>query len=262
MYPILFSTPWFNVYSYGLLIALGYTLATIIILREAHRENLSVEAVFDMQLLQLIVGICGSRLLFVLEYSPDKLNFRDFLAFEQGGLTFYGAVISSFIFDLLYLKYRKIPFWTVMDCVGFGLPAGIALSRIGCFLNGCCYGTSCDYPWAMSFKTAGAGYYHPTQLYESLGGLIILFLLSKLRPYRRNRGEVFLACMASYGVIRFFIEFFRAENPIVMFGLTLAQIIGILVIIASFITWKKISASKNLRILPNLNSVALKSDHD
>ena len=76
MYPILFSTPWFNVYSYGLLIALGYTLGTVLILREARRDGLDANAIFDMLLLQLIVGICGSRLLFVLEYTPEKLNFR------------------------------------------------------------------------------------------------------------------------------------------------------------------------------------------
>ncbi|MBU1106296.1 MAG: prolipoprotein diacylglyceryl transferase [Candidatus Riflebacteria bacterium] len=258
MYPILFSTPWFNVYSYGLLIALGYTLGTVIILREAHRENLSVEAVFDMMLFQLIIGIFGSRLLFVLEYTPERLNLSNFFALEQGGLTFYGAVISSIIFDLLYLKYRKLPFWKVMDCVSFGLPAGIALARLGCLLNGCCYGTSCEYPWAMNFPAAGSVKCHPTQIYESIGALLIWLLLSKLRPYRRNYGEIFLAYIASYGLIRFLIEFFRAENPVVMAGLTMAQIIGILMVGASLIAWQRISASRNLRIMPEL----LKPDHD
>lgn len=261
MYPILFSTPWFNVYSYGLLIALGYTLGTILILREARREGLNTEAIFDMLLLQLVVGICGSRLLFVLEYTPGKLNFKDFFAFEQGGLTFYGAVISSLIFDLLYLKFRKLPFWKVMDCIGFGLPAGIALARLGCLLNGCCYGTSCDYPWAMTFPETGPGAHHPTQLYESLGALFIFFLLGQLRAYRRNYGEIFLTGMASYSVIRFFIEFVRAENPAVLAGLTMAQLIGILALAASIVAWKKISASKAMRVMPNLSAVEISPNH-
>ncbi|NLF95895.1 MAG: prolipoprotein diacylglyceryl transferase [Candidatus Riflebacteria bacterium] len=257
MYPILFSTPWFNVYSYGLLIALGYTLGTVLILREARRDGLDANAIFDMLLLQLIVGICGSRLLFVLEYTPEKLNFRDFFAFEQGGLTFYGAVISSIIFDLLYLKYRKMPFWRVIDCVGYGLPAGIALARIGCLLNGCCYGTSCSLPWAIRFANAGTGTYHPTQLYESLGALAIWYLLYRLRQWRRNYGEIFLACMASYGLLRFFIEFVRAENPVVVLGMTMAQIIGLLMIAAAFVAWKKIAASRSQRILPDQSPVEL-----
>ncbi|EKD83623.1 MAG: hypothetical protein ACD_39C00561G0003 [uncultured bacterium] len=262
MYPILFSTPWFNVYSYGLLIAIGYTLATILILREAQREELNVEAIFDMLLLQLIVGICGSRLLFILEYAPEKLNFKDFFAFEQGGLTFYGAVISSFIFDLLYLKFRKMHFWKVMDCIGFGLPAGIALARLGCLLNGCCYGTSCDYPWAMAFAAAGPGRYHPTQLYESLGAIMIWFALGRLKPWRRNYGEIFLAGIAAYSVIRFFIELVRAENPVVMAGMTMAQIIGAVTLAASYAAWRKISATKNLRVMPNLHPVVIRQDHD
>lgn len=262
MYPILFSTPWFNVYSYGLLIALGYALGTILILREARREGLNSEAIFDMLLLQLVVGICGSRLLFVLEYTPEKLNFKDFFAFEQGGLTFYGAVISSFIFDLLYLKFRKIPFWKVMDCIGFGLPAGIAVARLGCLMNGCCYGTSSDSPWAMTFTYAGPGGHHPTQLYESLGAVFIFLLLRYLRAWRRNYGEIFLAGTALYGIIRFFIEFVRAENPVVIAGLTMAQIIGILALAASAVAWKKIAATKDMRVMPNLDTVEIRPRHD
>ncbi|PKL47840.1 MAG: hypothetical protein CVV42_11910 [Candidatus Riflebacteria bacterium HGW-Riflebacteria-2] len=257
MYPILFSTPWFNVYSYGLLIALGYTLGTILILREARRQGLNTDAIFDMLLLQLIVGICGSRLLFVVEYAPDKLNFSDFFAFDQGGLTFYGAVISSIIFDLLYLKYRKLPFWQVIDCVGYGLPAGIALARVGCLLNGCCYGTSSNLPWAMHFAAAGSGTCHPTQLYESLGALLIWYLLYRLSAWRRNYGEMFLACMGAYGLLRFIIEFFRAENPVFVLGLTMAQVIGLLMIAVAFFTWKKIAASRSQRIIPDQKPLAL-----
>jgi len=71
MYPIFWATPWFNIYSYGLLIALGYSAGTFVIIREARKQGLPAEAIFDMLLLQLIVGICGSRLLFLLEYAPE-----------------------------------------------------------------------------------------------------------------------------------------------------------------------------------------------
>ncbi len=258
MYPILLSTPWFNVYTYGLLIAAGYSIGTIIIIQEAGRSGLNREAIFDMLIIQLIVGIMGSRLLFMLEYTPEKLTFSDFFAFEQGGLTFYGSVISSFIFDLLYLKARGIPFWQAMDCVGFGIPAGIALARLGCFFNGCCYGVACNYPWAVHFEHAGPGLQHPTQLYESFAALVIIVLLHYLRKFRRNHGEIFLACMAFYGFFRFFIEFLRAENPEVVFGLKLSQLIGIGAIIASVAAWKIIDRSREFRILPDKAPVKLK----
>lgn len=211
-----------------------------------------------MMIIQLIVGVCGSRFLFLLEYTPEKLTFSDFFAFEQGGLTFYGAVVSSFIFDLFYLKLRKMSFWRVMDCVGFGLPLGIMLSRLGCFFNGCCYGITCNYPWGFKFDHAGPGLHHPTQLYESATGLIIFVILQYLRRFRRNYGEIFLACMSLYGFFRFFIEFLRAENPEVILGLKLSQLIGAGAIILSVIAWKAIDQSRQLRILPDTGSVDLK----
>lgn len=258
MYPILLATPWFNVYTYGLLMAAGYSLGTAWILYEARKDGLNREAIFDMLIIQLIVGVCGSRLLFVLEYTPEKLTFSDFFAFEQGGLTFYGAVISSFIFDLLYLKLRKIPFWRVMDCVGFGLPLGIVLARLGCFFNGCCYGIACNCAWGFEFEHAGHGLRHPTQLYESISGLAIFVILQYLRRFRRNYGEAFLACMALYGFFRFFIEFLRAENPEIFFGLKLSQMIGVAAIALSFIAWKKIDSSRRFRIMPDTAEIDLK----
>ncbi len=256
MYPIILATPWFNIYTYGLLIAAGYSLGTLWILREAQKDGLNVEAIFDMMIITLVIGICGSRLLFILEYTPDKLTFSDFFSFEQGGLTFYGAIISSFIFELLYLKYRQIPFWRAMDTVGFGLPLGIALSRLGCFFNGCCYGVACTYPWGFQFPAAGNGTFHPTQIYESICALIIFALLQFLRRWRRNYGEAFLASMALYGFFRFFIEFYRAENPVVFAGLKLSQLIGIMVIIGSFVAWKIINSGRKHRILPDTQTIS------
>lgn len=239
------------------MIALGYTAGTFIILREAKKKKLPVEAIFDMLILQLIVGILGSRLLFVLEYSPDKLNFTDFFAFEQGGLTFYGSLLSSFIFDLLYLKFRRIPFWQVMDCIGVGMPLGIGIARIGCFLNGCCYGTESNLPWAMVFPVVSEHSRHPTQLYESFAALTIFLLIPWLRKKQKNHGEIFLASTALYSFFRFFIEFFRAENPVVALGLTLSQIIALFLITAIFFVRHKINASKKLRVLPDSDIVDL-----
>ncbi len=250
MYPILVSTPWFNLYSYGLLIAIGYSLSTYWIIKEAKKDGLPGETIFDMLILQLIIGIFGSRLLFILEYTPDQMNFSSFFAFEQGGLTFYGSVISGTIFNLFFLKLKRLPFWRVMDCVGFGLPL-LGFARIGCFLNGCCYGIPCKYPWGVVFPKVSTESLHPTQLYEVISGIIIFIALQKLRRYRQNYGEVFLTCMIFYGFCRFFIEFWRADNPVFALGLQLSQIIAILIISASVAIWKLNSHSKRLRIIPS-----------
>ncbi len=250
MFPVLLHTPWFNVYSYGLLLAIGYTAGTIWILLEARRDGLPVEAVFDMLLLQMVVGVFGSRLLCLLECAPGQLTPLGILAFESGGLTFYGAVVSSLVFDLLYLKYMRLPFWRVMDCVGFGLPLGIAVARVGCFLNGCCHGLRCDWPWGVVFPRVSDLPVHPTQLYESAAGLGIFALLQAFRRRRRNRGEVFVACLGLYGGFRFFVEFWRGDNPILALGLTLSQWVGAGMAAAGVAAWRLIGRTPDLRIAP------------
>jgi phosphatidylglycerol:prolipoprotein diacylglycerol transferase len=250
MYPVLFSTPWFNVYSYGLMIAVGYSLATAWILYLAHHEDLPVETVFDLQLFQLVVGVLGSRYLYLLEYRPLISGDAAFFDFERGGLTFYGAVLSSVIFDLLYLTWKRLPFWKVMDCVGNGLLLGIAISRLGCFLNGCCFGHHTALPWGVVFAKVGPAAVHPTQVYESLGALVLFFIAQWVWRKRSNYGQATIFGVTSYAVLRFFIEFFRADNPTHSFGLTLAQWISIAIVTFGIVAWKLLASQPHLRIFP------------
>jgi len=229
MKPILLVTPWFNVYSYGLFLAIGYTIATFWIIREAVRNGMPGETIFDMLLLQLVVGVFGARLLYVSEYGVGTGPGAGFFAFERGGLTFYGAVISSFTFDILYLKWLRLPFWRVMDAVGFGLPLGISIARLGCFFNGCCHGIETNQSWGVVFPRVGYTPVHPTQIYESIACLGLFVTLQLLRRRRRAYGEVILAALGGYGILRFFIEFWRGDNPIFAFHMTLSQVLGIVI---------------------------------
>lgn len=259
MYPVLLSTPWFNIYSYGFMVAVGYTVAMVLAIYQAKRNGLDTGAIFDLMLFQLVVGIIGSRLLFVLEYIPEKLLTKDFLAFEQGGMTFYGSVIIGFIFDLIYLKSKQIPFWKVMDCIGFSMGPGIAIARTGCFLNGCCYGKACSEAIGFQFRIAGPGYFHATQLYESFLCIIAFIIVLKLKKLQTHHGQIFLGFISIYGFFRFFIEFLRAENPVFLLGMTLSQFLGILFITAAVFTWKKIIKNQALQIMPETKTKDLTS---
>lgn len=250
MYPILWQTPWFNLYSYGLFIAIGYSVGTFWILREAGREGIDRETIFDMLLLQLVVGVSGSRLLYLAEYQPEHLSLKGFFAFEQGGLTFYGSVLSSIVFDFLFIKFQRLSFWQVMDCVGMGLPLGIFFARIGCFLNGCCHGGVCAWPWGVTFPKVGPNPVHPTQLYESLAGLAIFLILQRYRGRRRTYGHSFLACMGLYGFLRFLIEFWRADNPVFLLGMSLSQVVGLAMVAASALLWYILARHTDLRLPP------------
>ena len=250
MHPILWSTPWFNVYSYGLMMAVGYAIGTWIILREVERDGLPAEPVFDMLLLQMVVGIIGARLLYLLEYSSQLPTVPAFFDFEKGGLTFYGAVISSFVFDLVFLKIKGLPFWRVMDCVGIGLAVGMIFARTGCFLNGCCYGLPCAYPWGFVFPKVSATALHPTQLYEALGGFLLFLLLKTAQPRRRSYGHLFLGFIAGYAVFRFSLEFWRADNPVFLLGMSLSQVLGLAILPGVALVWWRIEQTPELRVFP------------
>lgn len=258
MYPVLFTTKWFNVYSYGFMLALGYCIFTALTLYKAKKYSLDTGSMFDLMLIQLIVGIIGSRLLFILEYAPDKLNLSDFVNFEQGGLTFYGCIISGFVFDLIFLKIKNISFWKAADCIAFGIGPGIVLARIGCFLNGCCYGTSCSSWIGFKFRLAGEGYYHATQLYESFWALVAFLIVLKFTKTRQNQyGQICLSYFSLYGFFRFFIEFMRVENRVYSFGMTLSQILSVVIVIISIIIWKINLRNNDLKIMPDMNEVIL-----
>lgn len=257
MHPILFETPWFNVYSFGFMVALGYTAAIAIASYTAKKNGLSAGNIFDMMLFQLVVGILGCRLLFTLEYTPQRLNFSDFFSFEQGGMTFYGSVIAGFAFDLLYLKFMKMPFWKSMDCVGLSMGPGMAIARVGCFLNGCCFGTPCSEAIGFKFRFAGEGYYHATQLYESFLCLVAFAIVWQIKKRQNHHGELFLGYISIYGFFRFLLEFIRAENPIFMFGITLSQVIGLASIILSLVIWMFIKKDKSLQIMPSTEEQSL-----
>lgn len=258
MHPILLSTPWFNVYSYGLFLAIGYTIATLWIIREAVYNGMPGEAIFDMLLLQLVVGVLGARWLYVSEYGIGTGPGAGFFAFERGGLTFYGAVISSFAFDILYLKWLRLPFWRVMDAVGFGLPLGIAIARVGCFLNGCCHGQESSLPWGVIFPRVGYTAVHPTQLYETIACIGLFITLQLLRSRRQAYGEVILAALGGYGVLRFIIEFWRGDNPIFAFHLTLSQFIGVVIALGAAGGIALLRRRTELLILPSAAPVETK----
>ncbi|HEY9070524.1 MAG TPA: prolipoprotein diacylglyceryl transferase [Candidatus Ozemobacteraceae bacterium] len=258
MYPVLFATRWFNVYSYGLLLAIGYTIATLWIIREAVKNGLPGETIFDMLLIQLVVGVLGARLLYVSEYGIGTGPGAGFFAFERGGLTFYGAVISSFAFDILYLKWHRLPFWRVMDTVGFGLPLGIAIARLGCFLNGCCYGIETDQTWGFVFLRAGYTAVHPTQLYESIACMALFLIIQRYRRERQAYGEIILLSLGGYGALRFVVEFWRGDNPVFAFGFTLSQVIGATVALVCWAGIQSLRARKELLILPSSAPVTVK----
>jgi phosphatidylglycerol:prolipoprotein diacylglycerol transferase len=130
----------------------------------------------------------------------------------QGGLAFHGGIAGGIIGGYLFARIRKLSFPLLADICAPALALGYAITRVGCFLNGCCYGHECDLPWAVTFPAntdAGGVARHPTQLYAVLANLIIFAVLARLYPRVSVRGNLFLLYLVLYSVYRFIVEFFR-----------------------------------------------------
>ncbi|HEY3818921.1 MAG TPA: prolipoprotein diacylglyceryl transferase [Polyangiaceae bacterium] len=180
---------------------------------------------------------------------PDCFAWAKFWA---GGLTYYGGFLGAGGAAWFLLKRDRFPFWKAADMAGFAVPLGLAFGRMGCLMAGCCFGETCDLPWAMSFPWRSAASeeqfkahllpsaklwslpVHPTQIYESAASLAIAaFCLVWLHPRKRYDGQVFAAFLALYAVARFLLEFLRRDDRGGMLGLSTSQLVGIGLVVAA-----------------------------
>lgn len=166
--------------------------------------------------------------------------------FWAGGLTYYGGFIGASLVAIPLLKRDRFPFWKAADFAGIGIPIGLAFGRMGCLLAGCCFGSECSLPWAVSFPAGSpaseaqrdahqlASSYlpslpvHPTQIYESLGSLAIAAICwVVVNPRKRYDGQVFVWFVGLYAVLRFALEFLRRDARGGLVGLSTSQLIGL-----------------------------------
>ena len=230
MYPVLLRIGPLTIYSYGLMVALAFLAGIYVAVFLAKGEKIGADKILDLAVYVLISSIVGARLFYVIEFWPEFMtNPLGIFFIWQGGLVFYGGLLLAIITILIYAQINKISIWKVLDIIAPATALGYAIGRIGCFLNGCCYGIECSLPWAVSFPNL-AGLRHPTQIYASLTGFLIFGLLLFLWRFRKFEGQVFCAGLALYGIYRFLIEFIRI-NPRYLLNLTMAQWGSILIVI-------------------------------
>lgn len=236
MHPILIKIGPVTLYSYGLMVALGFGLAVYLAARNAGAFGLKKGDVIDTLLFVLIGGLIGARLLYVLlNIGYFKARPIEIFYLSRGGLVYYGGFISALVAALIYTSRKKIAFWDMMDLLGPYIALGQSVGRIGCFLNGCCYGVEApeDFPLGVYFPSKTPAPLVPTQLYSSLALLAVFFILRAIQKNRRFRAEVFLAYVSIYSFQRFFMEYLRGDNPVITAGLTFSQLTSVAVFFAS-----------------------------
>ena len=213
-----------GVYWYGILIALGVLLATLVCMKQKEKYGITEDNLLDCLLWGIPCGVIGARLYYVIFYldnfrrSDGSLNWgRDhgIIAIWDGGLAIYGAVIAAVIVALILSRRSGYKFFAMMDLCVIGLLIGQAVGRWGNFMNREAFGAETALPWRMQLYTMLGKpiCVHPTFLYESLwnvvGLLLILFVISKAR---RFDGENTWFYFLWYGIGRFWIEGLRTDS--------------------------------------------------
>jgi phosphatidylglycerol:prolipoprotein diacylglycerol transferase len=148
----------FPVRGYGLMLLLGITAGLALGLRRARQVGLDPEIVVSLAIWLVVSGVIGGRLFYVIEYWGEKFGryglrttILEILNFPEGGLVVYGAFFGAAVAFVLFVRKHKLPLLAMADLAAPSLMVGLALGRIGCFANGCCYGGETDWPWAVTF---------------------------------------------------------------------------------------------------------------
>ena len=218
MYPVLFRIGPFTLHTYGVFIAMAFLSAIALALREARKEGEDANKILDLCFYMLVAAIVGSRILYVLiNWSTFRHDPFEIVRIWQGGLVFYGGFIGALLTALWYMRRKGLPLLKTADIMAPSIAFGLFVGRIGCFFAGCCYGKTCDLPWAVIFthpeSLAPKGVpLHPTQLYSSLNGLFIFFVLVGIRRIKGFEGQIFWTYVLLYGVTRSIIEHFRGDE--------------------------------------------------
>ncbi len=161
MYPIFFKIPLINlpVYAYGVMIVIGFLVAIFIIRHLSRNITPNPDLITNAALYSLIAGIVGARLFYVVHYFDRfKGQWLSVFAIWKGGLELFGGVILAIIVIWFYIRRHKLSFRLYADILAIGLMAALAFGRIGCFLNGCCYGKPTKLLWAVRFPYASDAY--------------------------------------------------------------------------------------------------------
>jgi len=251
MHPVLLHIGSFNLYTYGLLVALGFMTAIFISKKNAKSHGISSETITDIFFVILVSALSGARLLYVLiNFDGFKNNLLDIFKIWNGGLVFFGGFIAAVGTAAIYLKVKKLNIWKTADILAPGIALGHAVGRMGCFFAGCCYGKECSLPFAVKFTNpeslAPVGVYlHPTQIYSVVSNLILFFILLRLQKNKKFDGMIFLSYIMFYSIFRSIVEFFRGDfrGDFFFEFISMSQGIGFLVFLVAFILLIKFSRS-------------------
>jgi phosphatidylglycerol:prolipoprotein diacylglycerol transferase len=253
MFPRLFSTDYFAIPTYGVLVVSGLIVGLIVAGRLGRAQGLDKDQVYNLGVYLALAGILGSKAALILqEWDYYRLNPSHLFSFStlQSGGIFYGGLIAAILTAIWFTRRNRLPFLKTADAFAPGVAVGHALGRLGCFAAGCCWGEPTSLPWGVTFtdpyshEVVGVPLgvaLHPTQLYEALAELAIFAFLWRQFGKRQFEGQILGWYLLLYSVARFVIEIFRSHAVDAVLwegGLSAAQGISLaLFAVAIWLLW-------------------------
>ncbi len=220
--PVLVEIGPFRVRYYGLLYALGFVIAYFLISYLAKRKGIGItkDDVADFLMYEIAGIVLGARLAYVVFYNPLFYigNPLEIVAVWHGGLSFHGGLFGAVIACYIFCRKKKIDFYDIADIAVMPVALGLALGRVGNFINAELYGRITNVAWCIDYSknrfVAGlpGGCRHPSQIYESLKNLAIFGILWSIKDRKLPKGFMFWGFVALYGLFRTIVEFFRQPD--------------------------------------------------
>lgn len=227
MYPTIHFLDHFSIHTFGILTAIGVLIAAFLIRKNASSAGVLPDDASDLVLVTVVPGFLGARAFFVFQFWDHfKHAPAEMFRIWEGGIVIYGGVAASLLAFFVYCRLKHLAFVTLLDLFVPAVALAQGFGRIGCFLNGCCYGIRTTLPWGIHFRFTEEPV-HPVQLYESIYCFTLSIFLFWLWGKRVRPGIVVLSYFILYPAGRFFMEFLRGDNPKWLLALTLPQWISI-----------------------------------
>jgi phosphatidylglycerol---prolipoprotein diacylglyceryl transferase len=246
MRPELINLNGFVIHGYPAMLALAFLVCTLMASRESQRQSPPFYIPPRAGVWGFFGALIGAKAFWILQYASWRDLWRTFFIWESG-LVFYGGLIGGAVAAAIYLRVLRIPIVPAFDVAAPYVALGEAITRIGCFLNGCCWGVVSAAPWALRFPRGSFAHQqhvddgllertaehslavHPTQLYMVLG-LALAFVAMKSALGRARPGVTALLYFVLYGTVRFTVEIFRGDSPRGLLFMTLSQLISLLLV--------------------------------
>ena len=243
---------------YGVMLLVAAAAGTWLSVLRGRRMGFDADTILALGTEVFLWGLVGARLFYVLQYREQffgpGVSLGDSLTrvvnIAGGGLVVFGSLPTAAIAAWRFAARRGLSLARLADCVAPGMLLGLAIGRVGCFLNGCCYGGPCDLPWAVRFPdgTAPAAEYpaaaggslplHPAQLYAAIDAALLAVLTIAFTPLARRDGEVFALALTLHPISRILLEVIRVDEPATLgTPLSISQLVSLVLLVLAAAVW-------------------------